>query len=192
MLISFSETVNMKNFYQSLLIIFITGLFFTSCNSIKVYSDFDSEADFGNYKSFAFYKNGIDKVEISDLDKKRILRSIEKNLTSRGMKIMNDPDLLINISTKSSDNIYIDNTIYSPFTMGWHPYYGRNYTRLAHTRSQGILYIDIIDSNSKQLIWQGKGVGFLSSSKMNRDELLDEYVNKILSVFPPENSSNTN
>ena len=192
MLIYFSKTVNMKNFYQSLLIIFITGLFFTSCNSIKVYSDFDSEADFSNYKSFAFYKNGIDKVEISDLDKKRILRSIEKNLTSRGMKIMNDPDLLINISTKSSDNIYIDNTIYSPFTMGWYPYYGRNYTRLAHTRSQGILYIDIIDSNSKQLIWQGKGVGFLSSSKMNRDELLDEYVNKILSVFPPENSSNTN
>jgi hypothetical protein len=76
--------------------------------------------------------------------------------------------------------------------MGWYPYYGRNYTRLAHTRSQGILYIDIIDSNSKQLVWQGKGVGFLSSSKMNRDELLDEYVNKILSVFPPENSSNTN
>ena len=68
----------MKNFYQSLLIIFVTGLFFTSCNSIKVYSDFDSEADFGNYKSFAFYKNGIDKVEISDLDKKEFLDQLKR------------------------------------------------------------------------------------------------------------------
>ena len=45
-----------------------------SCNSIRVYSDFDSEINFDNYKSFAFYKKGIDNVEISDIDKKRILK----------------------------------------------------------------------------------------------------------------------
>ena len=41
-----------------------------SCYSIRVYSDFDSEANFNSYMSFAFYKAGIDQVEISDIDKK--------------------------------------------------------------------------------------------------------------------------
>ena len=67
-----------------------------------------------------------------------------------------------------------------------------NYRRVSHTTSKGVLYIDIIDTKSKQLIWQGKGVGILSSNKMNRDEIIEGYVNKILSVYPPEESLLTN
>ena len=116
----------------------------------------------------------------------KIFKSIEKNLIAKGMTISDKPDLLVNISTKSSENIYIDNSYYSPYSLGWYPYYGRSYRRVSHTTSEGVLYIDIIDTNSKQLVWQGKGIGFLSSHKMNRDELVEGYVNKILSVYPPE------
>jgi len=182
----------MKIFNQYVLFLFILGLSLVSCNSIRVYSDFDSEIDFSSYQSFAFYKTGVDKVEISDIDKKRILKSIEENLTQKGMSISETPDLLINISTKSSENIYIDNSYYSPYYSGWYPYYGRNYRRVAHTTSEGVLYIDIIDTKSKQLIWQGKGIGFLSSNRMNRDELVEGYVNKILSVYPPQEEVSVN
>ncbi|MAU63153.1 MAG: hypothetical protein CMC38_02210 [Flavobacteriaceae bacterium] len=182
----------MKKFNTSIYFLFIFGFLLTSCNSIRVYSDFDSETDFKNYQSFAFYKTGIDKVEISDIDKKRILKSIEKNLKLKGMTVSEVPDLLINISTKSSENIYIDNSYYSPYYSGWYPYYGRNYRRVSHTTSEGVLYIDIIDTKSKQLVWQGKGIGFLSSNKMNRDELVEGYVNKILSVYPPQKEESVN
>ena len=182
----------MKIFNQYVLFLFILGLSLVSCNSIRVYSDFDSEIDFSSYQSFAFYKTGVDKVEISDIDKKRILKSIEENLTQKGMSISETPDLLINISTKSSENIYIDNSYYSPYYSGWYPYYGRNYRRVAHTTSEGVLYIDIIDTKSKQLVWQGKGIGFLSSNRMNRDELGEGYVNKILSVYPPQEEVSVN
>ena len=182
----------MKIFNQYILFLFILGLSLVSCNSIRVYSDFDSEIDFSSYQSFAFYKTGVDKVEISDIDKKRILKSIEENLTQKGMSISETPDLLINISTKSSENIYIDNSYYSPYYSGWYPYYGRNYRRVAHTTSEGVLYIDIIDTKSKQLVWQGKGIGFLSSNRMNRDELVEGYVNKILSVYPPQEEVSVN
>ena len=83
-----------------------------SCKSIKVASDYDSQADFNNYKTYAFYKPGIDKLEISDIDKKRILNSIKNSLQSKGLIISNTPDILINISTKSTKNFYID---YSPY-----------------------------------------------------------------------------
>mgnify|MGYP001109098669 FL=1 len=92
----------MKIFNQYVLFLFILGLSLVSCNSIRVYSDFDSEIDFSSYQSFAFYKTGVDKVEISDIDKKRILKSIEENLTQKGMSISETPDLLINISIENS------------------------------------------------------------------------------------------
>ena len=57
-----------------LLLLFIA----TSCVSVRVSSDYDKEANFKEYKTFAFYKKGIDKVEISDLDKRRIYTLLKK------------------------------------------------------------------------------------------------------------------
>ena len=63
-----------------IILIFISLL---SCGTIRVSSDYDSEANFSNYKTFAFYKSGIDNVEISDIDKKRILKSIQNTLFNK-------------------------------------------------------------------------------------------------------------
>ena len=176
----------MTNKINSILFTILFSLSILSCGSIKVASDYDSDADFSNYKTFAFYKSGIDKVEISDLDKKRILKSIQNTLLNKGLTLDENPDVLINISTKSSENIYIDNSFYSPYYTGWYPYYSRGHRQVAYSTSQGALYIDVIDTKSKQLIWQGKGIGVLSSKKSDRDELVNNYVTKILEVYPPE------
>ena len=176
----------MKNF-KLFTITFLISLILASCGSVRVASDYDSEADFSKYKTFAFYKSGIDKVEISDIDKKRILKSIQSSLLNKGLTINENPDVLINISTKSSENIYIDNTFYSPYYTGWYPNYGRGHRQIAYSTSEGALYIDVIDTKTKQLIWQGKGTGVLSSSKKtNRDVLVNSFVTKILEVYPPE------
>ncbi len=176
----------MKNF-KLFTITFLISLILASCGSVRVASDYDSEADFSKYKTFAFYKSGIDKVEISDIDKKRILKSIQSSLLNKGLTINENPDVLINISTKSSENIYIDNTFYSPYYTGWYPNYGRGHRQVAYSTSEGALYIDVIDTKTKQLIWQGKGTGVLSSSKKtNRDVLVSSFVTKILEVYPPE------
>ena len=33
-----------------------------SCSSVRVTTDYDTKADFSEYKTFAFYKKGIDKA----------------------------------------------------------------------------------------------------------------------------------
>ena len=69
----------MKNLkFISLLLIFV----FSSCSSVRVVSDYDSLTDFSKYQTFAFYKPGIDKAKISDLDKKRIMRAVEAELVA--------------------------------------------------------------------------------------------------------------
>ena len=95
----------------------IFALTFYSCSSIKVVTDFDSSANFSNYKSFAFSKSQIEKIEISDLDKKRILSSIENQMQSKGYVSSTNPDLIISIDTKSREDVYINR--YNDY-----PYYG--------------------------------------------------------------------
>ena len=164
----------------SLLLFFI----FSSCSSIKVNSDYDKNIDFTQFKTFAFYKNGIDKVEISDLDKKRILRSIDEAMTAKGFTKNETPDLLVNIFTKEREQVDVNRFNYG-WGYGWNPYmWGGNTSVSRYT--EGTLYIDLIDAKKKELIWQGEGEGVLTKDTNKKDEKIKEFVVKILEQYPPK------
>ena len=158
------------------------SIFFVSCSSVKVLTDFDSSANFTQYKSFAFSKNQIKKIEISDLDKKRILSSIEKQMQMKGYTISNNPDLIINVNTKSREDVYINRYNDYPY-YGWYPY-GMSTTYRPSSRIIGLLYIDVIDAKTGSLLWQGNGSGTLSSNRATRDELINNFVSKLLESYP--------
>ena len=67
------------------------------CSTITVFTDHDSGVDFSKYKTFAYFKPGIDKVEISDLDKRRILKAIDLQMAQKSIIKSDLPDLLISI-----------------------------------------------------------------------------------------------
>lgn len=169
-----------------LTIVFLIALF-TACSSVRVSSDFDTKVDFSKYKTFAYHKTGIDKAEISDLDKKRILRAIETELTNRGLTISETPDLLVNIFTKERERIDINqfstNWGYG-WGWGWNPFLWGGQTYVTST-TEGTLYIDLIDAQKKELVWQGVGTGYLSEDRENKEARITEFVTKILSQFPP-------
>ena len=170
----------MKSFVSLFSIIFILN----SCSSVKVFSDYDSTVDFNKYSTFAFSKQEIEKINISDIDKKRILKSIEEIMKSKGYSFSSNPDLIINISTKSREDIYINQT-YKSFNYGWYGFpYDQNYR--PYTRTTGLLYIDIIDSKNGSLIWNASGSGSLYSGKLSRDELISNFVNKVLESYPSQ------
>ena len=148
-------------------------LFLSSCVSVRVVSDYDKEANFNGYKSYAFYKTGIDKAHLSDLDKKRILKAIDAEMNSRGMVKAQDPDLLISIFTKEREQVDVYNNYWGGmYGWGWSPWYYGGYgpgwgwnSPAVSTRTQGSLYIDLIDAKNKELVWQGKGVGTLNNTR---------------------------
>lgn len=168
----------------SLLLLFV--LVFTSCNTVKVASDYDREVDFGQYNTFAFFKPGIDKAEISDLDKKRILRAIENEMLDKGFTKSEDPDLLVSIFTKTRENVNVYNNPYRyGYGWGWHPYYwGTGYNRIS-TNTEGTLYIDFIDADEQELIWQGMGTAALAKDVNRKQERINEIVMEILETYPP-------
>lgn len=177
---------------KNVLTLLTATLLFTvlsSCSSVRVAADYDKQADFNSYKTFAFYKTGIDKAEISDLDKRRILRAIETEMLAKGFSKSESPDMLVSIFTKSSAKVNVYNNGWGPYGYGWgwSPWYwgGGFYGNSVSTSTEGTLFIDLIDASKKELVWQGVGTGYLTQNVDKKDARITEFVNKIFEEYPP-------
>lgn len=174
--------MQMKKFLPLALVLLVM----TSCTSVRVTTDYDTTANFDKYRSFAFFKPGIDKAEISDLDKKRILRAIDAELSAKGMIKSDDPDLLISIFTKEREQVDVYNNNWG-WGWGWGPYWGAGWGNTVSSRVEGTLYIDLIDTNNNELVWQGLGTANLSHlGGAKKEKRVKEIVASMLSKFPPE------
>ena len=190
-------------------------LLLASCSSVRVASDYDQSVNFNEYKTYAFYKPGIDEAEISDLDKKRILRAIDAEMSAKGFtKSDNNPAVLVSIFAKANErvDVYQNNFGFGRFGgfgrfwgfgfgglgFGGFGYGGFGYGGFGYggfgnnvsTRTEGTLYIDIIDNGKKQLVWQGQGTAPLTNRSIEkREERIQEIVNEIMQVYPPQVAS---
>jgi hypothetical protein len=194
----FSKKNDVSKILRKSLALLILVLVMTSCSSVRVAADFDKEADFKSYKTFAFFKTGIDKAEISDLDKRRILRAIEAELLAKGFTKSENPDLLVSIFTKSQQRVDVYNNAWGWGGWGWGGWgpwgggfgpgwgWGWNNQPMVSTQSEGVLYIDLIDMKNKELIWQGMGTGVISQNMEKKEERIKEFVMKIMEKYPPE------
>ena len=174
----------------TILFLFISVLF--SCNTIRVSSDFNKNTDFSKLKTYAFSKNGIDKVKINDIDKKRILRAIDVELYNKGFRKSSiDPDFTINFFTETNQkvNYYPSSNYYgSAVPYGGMGHYASSWYLNSFKYNEGVLFIDIVDNKKNELIWQGIGKGYIYNDKPEKkSEKINEMVGKILLQFPPNN-----
>ena len=176
----------------NLFLFFLIALL-TSCATVRTNSDYDKNIDFSQYKTYAFYKNGIDKVEISDLDKKRILRSIDEQMTAKGFVKSDNPDMLVNFFTKAREEVNVNqfNAGWGyGWGFGWNPWMwgggmGMGMGNTVTTNTEGTLFIDFIDAKKKEMFWQGEGQGHLTKRVEKKDANINDFVTKILEQFPP-------
>ena len=168
---------------KKLLLLPVVALLITSCSSVRVTTDYDTKANFNQYKTFAFYKTGIDKAAVSELDKKRIMRAIESELVAKGMTKSSNPDVLVSMFTKSRERVNVrDNSFRYGYGYGWN---GVNRLDI-NQYTEGTLFLDIIDAKKKQLVWQGIGTGALRTKNVEKKEArIKEFVAEIMAKYPP-------
>lgn len=184
-------------------------LLLASCSTVRVASDYDKDTNFSEYKTFAFYKPGIDKAEISDLDKKRVLRAIEAEMLAKGFTKSENPTVLVSIFTKAKERIQVyQNNFgfgYGGFGRfgfgrfgfggfgfgGFGPWNGGFNNGNVSSTIEGTLYIDLIDPEKNQLIWQGQGSAPLVTGDVEkREERINLIVQEIMGVYPPQVAGN--
>jgi len=164
-------------------ILFIATL--ASCSSVRVNADYDKKANFSNYKTYAYIKNNLDNITISDFDKKRILNAIDEVMTTKGFTKSENPDIIVNIFTKERERVDVYQNY--GFGWGWGPYWGMGMNRpLVTTTPEGTLFLDFVDTKTKELVWQGQGTGYLTRNRDKKDAVIKEFVTKILAQYPPQ------
>lgn len=162
--------------------VLVIAFLFTACSTIRVTTDYETHTDFNTYKTFAFYKKGIDKAPISDIDKRRIIRAISNEMEAKGMTKSKTPDVLISLFTKAREHVDV-------YEDRWQPYYYDPFRSNQISKyTEGTLFIDIIERDGKKLVWQGIGSGFLtmSSKPEKRDATIHKFVKQILDKYPPK------
>lgn len=170
------------------IIVFLFLPFLFSCESIKITTDYDKTVDFSNYKTYKF-DNRVDELPLNDLNKKRLLDAIETNMSAKGFKKSDTPDLLVDIviTARQEQNTYATTNYYGG---GYRYRYGGGMSTTnvnTETYTVGTLFIDFIDAEKKVLVWQGRGEGTIDENTKNREKNINDVVKKIFYFYPPKN-----
>jgi hypothetical protein len=112
---------------------------------------------------------------------------------AKGYTKSENPDMLVSIFTKSTQRVDIYNNAWGAGAWGWGGYGrwgwggpGWGGSQVS-TKTEGVLYIDLVDANKKELIWQGSGTGYLVTKNIDKKEArIKEFVAEMLTQFPPE------
>lgn len=172
----------MKRFiYISLLSVFV------ACSSIQVTSDYDREASFSTYKTYAFGEDAY-KLGIDQLNQDRVLKAIENELAVKGFSQSDTPDMIIDVYIKGKQVVTANAT-----TTGY-PYryrYGGGFTTTQVTYDEyieGTMIILFVDKSKGKIFWQGAGTKAIdeNASPQKREENINYVVQQILSNYPPK------
>ncbi len=158
------------------LLFIILAFVISSCNTVRVTYDFDRATDFNTYKTYNYHQKGIDKLELNDLDKRRILNAIDAQMTAKGLTKSETPDLYLNVLASSKEKINIDNGYYGGYWGGGSRVY--QYT-------SGTIIIDVIDDKRNTLVWQGAGSGLNVSDLDRKADDIPQAIAEIMAKFPP-------
>ncbi len=148
-------------------------------------------AKFPSYKCFTIdsreTRSNYQDVVLSPIVDRRIEQAIAQTLLAKGMR--NDcaqPDFRITFNTVTKTKTEVNDLGVGPTPFRRHPYFGYSgYSQIDIDQyEQGTFIIDIIDNQSKELVWRGahtKRLGWSAPS----DEEVQIIVSEILAEFPP-------
>ena len=163
----------------------LAALLLAGCSSIDTNVDYDRAANFASYKTFAFKDV---RSPDSPLRMRRVQSAIERTLASRGLaKADGTPDLWVVLHTRTRNQTRVT-TWDTGWGWGWRwrgPYW--NSARVEQI-PVGTLMVDLIDTHAKELVWRGSASRIVDADETpkDRDEKVQEAVNKLFDGFPPK------
>lgn len=182
----------LRLFGSRVLVIITLASLTSSCSSIKVSSDFDRNANFAGYKTYAFTKEA-EALPVDDINRSRIINAISSELAAKGFTKSEQPDVLIDMHVKAEQKQTATATSSSP------GYYGAGYrygwgggfsttTINVENYTEGTLFVDMVDASKKQLVWQGRAVKTLDpdATPEQREKNINYGVKQIFTTYPPK------
>lgn len=181
-----------RPYLAMLLGVLIAGL--AGCATFDVRTDWDPTVRFGTLQRYAWLEpprsEEASPFADNDLLRKRVRLAVERALDERGYRQVEsaeDADFLVTWSLELEERVRVNGSGVGGY------YHSRRwwggYTAQPNVRNyqESTLVLDILDAETRELIWRGWASGIVRTRDRDRDpERLFEGVRKILSKFPPE------
>lgn len=152
--------------------LFMLGLLASCSPSINVKYDYDPKVNVRQFSTFRVEadqrRSNADPIAGSNLNQRRIADQIEKAMQAKGYKpvVGGEADLVIRFFSDSKDRQQVQsNNMWSPYAMWYNPGYNNVYTR---QYEENRVVVNVYDSRTNDIIWQGWASGQLNQSKKDR------------------------
>lgn len=165
-------------------IVFSIAMFFVltaASFAEQVKTDYDHNANFGQYKTYSW-----EKVQTKDpLLVDRIKSAVNASLAAKGWTQVDSGGDVSVIAMEVTHKQQTLNTFYDGFGGGWRWGGFGDATTTTETYKVGTLVVDLFDTNTKNLIWRGSASDTLSNNANKNTKNLDKEVQKLFEHFPP-------
>jgi hypothetical protein len=151
----------------------------------KVNVDWDKQADFSKYNTYAWAKG--EGAAKNPLNEERARQAVEAELTKKGkQKVDANPDVYVVMHAVYNQQTTLNTTGYG---YGYGPYWrgggGGTSTTTAYTYTIGTMIVDIYDAKTKHLLWRGTGSDTVSDKAEKNEKKIYSAVQKMFQKFPP-------
>jgi Domain of unknown function (DUF4136) len=164
-------------------------LFAGKLSAGQVKTDYDRNANFGQYKTYSW-----EQVKTQDpLNVDRIKSAVNASLAAKGWtQVPSGGDVCVMAMEITHDQQTL-NTFYDGFGggWGWRRFGGGGFgeaTTTTETYKVGSLVVDLFDAKTKELIWRGSSSDTLSNNSDKNIKNMNKDVEKMFKDFPPGSS----
>jgi hypothetical protein len=166
-----------------------------ACATGHGHFDFDPQASFAAYRTFAFVfpEPASEEVPVptgdvvtSQLVERHVRAALERELGVKGLEVaaVEQADLLVafNVSSRqaSRTDVYPSGGYYWPHDW-WHAHWDYAYTRIY---TEGLMIVDLVDAKTRKLVWRGWTADALPRSGEYQG-IVDHAVHEVMRNFPP-------
>lgn len=165
------------------------SLFAGNSSAQQVKTDYDREANFGQYKTYSWeHVNTRDPLFVD-----RIKNSVNAALAAKGLTQVDSGGDVSIVAVEITRNQQTLNTFYDGLGggWGWRRFGGGGFgeaTTTTEIYKVGTLVVDLFDTKTKKLLWRGTSSDTLSNNSDKNIKNLDKGVEKMFKQFPPSAS----
>ena len=169
-----------KNMSRFVLLTSAVMLLASCASKPTIETDYDHTVDFSKYTTYGFFNPmGIENPNYSSIYGSIFRAAISREMDSRGYKMSDNPDLMINVSGRLQDKTKVTTTSDPYMGGGYYGYrrgaygawggYGYGTQTHVSNYTEGTVNVDMVDRNLKRMVWEGVAVGRVNEKKTNEE-----------------------
>lgn len=151
--------------------------------SVSVKFDYDQGYDFSNMTKYAYVP--IKSIgNVSELRVRRFIDAIDNELKAEGYTLTTeDPDFLVAMHSSTTEKTDVNSWGYG--YGGW--YGGYRDIDVSHY-TEGTVFVDIVDPESRNLVWRGTAQSTVdpSASADEQNKVFAQIATRLFANFPPK------